>query len=44
MVRALMPIASMNVAEDVTLIIPLGLLLCTLGWMGWSIHKRERAN
>lgn len=44
MVGAVMPIASMSVAEDVTLIIPLGLLLATLGWVGWTIHRRERAN
>jgi hypothetical protein len=36
-------LASLSVAEDVTLIVPLGLLLCTLGWLGWALHRRDRA-
>jgi hypothetical protein len=44
MLEGLLPIASVGVAEDVTLIIPLGLVLVTLGWVGWTIHRRERAN
>lgn len=35
-------VANVTVAEEVTLIIPLGLLLLTLIWLGWQIHGRDR--
>jgi hypothetical protein len=35
-------LANATVANEVTLIIPLGLLLLTLIWLGWIIHGRER--
>jgi hypothetical protein len=31
---------SNTVASELTLIIPLGLLLVTLGWWGWLFHRR----
>lgn len=36
-------LASLSVAEDVTLIVPLGLFVCTLGWIVWSVRRRERS-
>jgi hypothetical protein len=42
MLGSLLPLASVSVAEDVTLIMPLGLLLVTIGWVGWALHRRER--
>lgn len=34
-------IANATVADEVTLIVPLGLLLLTLLWLGWQIHGRN---
>jgi hypothetical protein len=45
MSHALLPIADSTVANEVTLIIPLGLLLLTLLWLGWQLaraHDRSR--
>ena len=39
MLQAL-PLASTTVAEEVTLIIPLGLLLITLAWAHWVLFVR----
>ncbi len=39
----LLPVANLTVAEEVTLIVPLGLLLLTLLWVGWLLYRRERA-
>jgi hypothetical protein len=36
-------IANATVAREVTLIIPLGLMLCTLAWVGWSLYRRSRS-
>lgn len=36
------PLASILVAEEVTLIIPLGLLLLTLFWAHWALFRRGR--
>lgn len=39
----MLPIANLNTADEVTLIVPLGLFLLTLAWIGWQILRRERA-
>lgn len=35
-------IANATLADELTLIVPLGLLLLTLLWLGWQIHGRDR--
>ena len=35
-----LPLASTTIAEEVTLIIPLGLLLITLAWAHWVLFGR----
>lgn len=35
---------SNSVAGDLSLIIPLALLLLTLGWWGWVFHRRSRGS
>jgi hypothetical protein len=42
MFEALLPLADATVADEVTLIIPLGLLLLTLLWLGWMLRRRDR--
>lgn len=42
---ALLPVADLTIADEVTLIIPLGLLILTLVWLGWQVarqHDRSR--
>ena len=39
----LSPLANLTVAEQVTLIVPLGLVLLTLAWAGWLLFRGERA-
>ncbi len=36
------PLATIAVAEVISLVIPLGLLLLTMAWLGWQIHLRGR--
>jgi len=36
-------LASDTIAEELTLIVPLGLMLLTILWVLWMIRKRERA-
>ncbi len=43
MPEALLPLADQTVAGEVTLIIPLGLVLLTLLWLGWQIRRSNRA-
>jgi hypothetical protein len=33
--------ASLTTAEVISLVIPLGLLLLTMAWLGWQIHLRR---
>lgn len=33
--------ASLTTAEVISLVIPLGLLLLTMAWLGWQIHGRR---
>lgn len=35
------PFATITVAEVISLVIPLGLLLLTMAWLGWQIHGRR---
>lgn len=37
------PLATTTVAEVISLVIPLGLLLLTMAWLGWQIHLRNRS-
>jgi hypothetical protein len=41
MPHALLPIADSTVASEVTLIIPLGLLILTLIWLGWQLARQH---
>ncbi len=41
MLHTLLPIADSTVANEVTLIIPLGLLVLTLLWLGWQLSRRH---
>ncbi|MGN6372087.1 MAG: hypothetical protein ACTHM1_03725 [Solirubrobacteraceae bacterium] len=34
-------LASITTAEVISLVIPLGLLLATMAWLGWQIHGRR---
>lgn len=34
-------LASITTAEVLSLVIPLGLLLLTMAWLGWQIHGRR---
>lgn len=36
-------LASSTIANEITLIIPLGLLLLTMAWLAWAIHGRRRS-
>lgn len=36
-------LASSTIADEITLIIPLGLLLLTMAWLAWTIHGRRRS-
>jgi hypothetical protein len=36
-------LASGSIAAEISLIIPLGLLLLTMAWLGWQIHGRRRS-
>ena len=40
----LTPLANLTVAEELTLIVPLGLLLLTLLWAGWLVLRRQRTD
>jgi hypothetical protein len=35
-------LADATLARELTLIVPLGLLVLTLLWAGWLLHKRDR--
>lgn len=41
MPEALLPLADSTIADEVTLIIPLGLLLLTLLWLGWQLYRAD---
>jgi len=43
MPEVLLPLADQTVAGEVTLIIPLGLVLLTLLWLGWQHRRSNRA-
>lgn len=36
-------LASSTIAAEISLIIPLGLLLLTMAWLAWQIHGRNRS-
>jgi hypothetical protein len=45
MPEALLPLAAdQTLANELTLIIPLGLLLLTLLWLGWQLRRLNRAH
>jgi hypothetical protein len=41
--RELVPLADGTFARELTLIVPLGLLVLTLLWLGWLLYRRERS-
>jgi hypothetical protein len=37
-------LADTTLANELTLIVPLGLLLLTLLWVGWLLYRRDRSS